>query len=80
MGAGSWVTAKVHQRIDSLWRPWRAVSYGPVSMGAAAHRPALQNGPDKNNRLCFTFKKHYARHPSEMQLDKLHAPAKIMFS
>lgn len=33
--AGSWVTAKVHQRIDSLWKPWHTVSYGPVSHGIA---------------------------------------------
>lgn len=33
MGAESWVTAKVHQRIDSLWRPQHTQSYGPISRG-----------------------------------------------
>lgn len=76
MGAKSWVTSKVHQRIDSLWRPWHTVRFMDRSLtGSETHRPALQNSPDKNNRLCFTFKKHYTPHHFETK-DKIHAPAK----
>lgn len=57
MEAESWVTSKVHQRIDSLWRPWHTVRVmDRCFVRTEAHRPAPQNSPNKNKRLGFTFK------------------------
>lgn len=42
MGGESWVTSKVHQRIDSLWTPWHTFRVMDRSlMGSEAHTGVL---------------------------------------
>lgn len=57
MGTGSWVTSRVHQRIDSLWRLWHPVRVmGRSSHGIRSTQACPTTHPWRiNNSWCFTF-------------------------